>query len=253
MSIPYIFQAQALPHAHNDYNRNMPFHSASAFEINSIEVDIFMVDNKLYVAHDKEDIQQHRSFKNMYIHPIKANIDSISSLQLLIDIKSYSKELLIVLKYELEEIIEHITSKDQSFKNKITIVLSGDLDKNEIVNEHYPLFYLDGRPSDLNKKQTLQHCKLISDNFKNYCHYKGLGKPPKKEIEALKEIIRKVHDVKMPIRFWDSSNHINVWRLLDMVNVDFISIDDYKNFNNYREKKALDFGNNHLTLYNIKH
>ena len=205
-----------------------------------------MIDGKIYVAHDKEDIRHHLIFRDMYILPIIKHIDSISSLQLLIDIKSYSEELLIVLQSELEEIKEHITTKDQYEQKKITIVLSGDLDKNHLVNNLYPFFFLDGRPCDLNKKHILLHCKMISDDFENYCDYKGIGKPSKKEVKALIKQITRVHEVNLPIRFWNTVNHTNVWRLLDQLHVDLISIDDYINFNNYRTGGSWIFRNNQV-------
>ena len=238
--------AQANAHAHNDYLRESPFYDALTSCIQSFEIDIYMIDGKIYVAHDKEDIRHHLNFRDMYIIPIKRHIDSIISLQLIIDIKSYTEELLIVLQSELEEIKEQITTKDQYEQKKITIVLSGDLDKNHIANNVYPLFFLDGRPSDLNKKHILQHCKMISDDFENYCNYRGIGKPSKKEIKALIEQITRVHEVNLPIRFWNTKNHANVWRLLDQLNVDLISVDDYINFNNYNTGAAWIFRNNQV-------
>jgi hypothetical protein len=50
---PTQIDGQANAHAHNDYTRESPFYSAALYGFKSIEVDIFMIDDVIYVAHDK--------------------------------------------------------------------------------------------------------------------------------------------------------------------------------------------------------
>ena len=38
-------------HSHNDYQQKVPFWNAFANGANSIEIDVFLVDNELFVAH----------------------------------------------------------------------------------------------------------------------------------------------------------------------------------------------------------
>jgi alkaline phosphatase len=180
----------------------------------------------------------------MYINPIKKNVNRLNDIQLLIDIKDFSEELLVILNTEIQNIKEHVNFKNSSVQKKITIILSGDIDKPYIVNNHFPLFYLDGRPSDLSKGHILKHCKLISDDFENYSKYQGIGNPSRKEIIKLNELIQSTHELGLPIRFWNTRNHINVWRLLNSMNVDYISVDDYLNYSNYLNRKPWDFSNN---------
>jgi alkaline phosphatase len=47
-------------HSHNDYLRNAPFWEAYANNAASIEADVILEGNTLYVAHEKESIKKGR-------------------------------------------------------------------------------------------------------------------------------------------------------------------------------------------------
>lgn len=76
-------------HAHNDYNNAIPFHAAYNAGFGSIEVDVFPVDGKLYVAHDKKNINKDRTLKSLYLDPIQnaLSVDGSRKFILLVDIK----------------------------------------------------------------------------------------------------------------------------------------------------------------------
>src|SRR5690625_6970792 len=44
-------------HSHNDYEQELPFYQAYARGFGSIEADLWMVDDELYVAHDQSEIR----------------------------------------------------------------------------------------------------------------------------------------------------------------------------------------------------
>ena len=93
-------------HSHNDYEQNIPFWSAYANGLNSIEADIFLKDNRLYVSHTEADIKKERTLEKLYLDPLQQvmalQMGNQQPIQLLIDIKTESiatlKKLIAVLE-----------------------------------------------------------------------------------------------------------------------------------------------------------
>ncbi|WP_156950181.1 PI-PLC domain-containing protein [Maribacter antarcticus] len=54
-------------HSQNDYIQEVPFWSAYANGINTIEIDIFLKEGNLYVAHDTSAILLGRMLQTMYL------------------------------------------------------------------------------------------------------------------------------------------------------------------------------------------
>ncbi|KKL89037.1 hypothetical protein LCGC14_1918670, partial [marine sediment metagenome] len=79
-------------HSHNDYLQNVPFWKAYAAGASSIEADVFLVNDTLYVAHTIEEIDIGRTLERMYFDPLKEvlmlGFEGPNQLQLLVDIKS---------------------------------------------------------------------------------------------------------------------------------------------------------------------
>ncbi len=58
-------------HAHNDYHNRIPFFDAYRLGAGSIEADIILQDDKLYVAHYAKEIQMDRTLDSMYLRPLQ--------------------------------------------------------------------------------------------------------------------------------------------------------------------------------------
>ncbi|KAL1972789.1 hypothetical protein VTN31DRAFT_6331 [Thermomyces dupontii] len=63
-------------HSHNDYWRPIPFFSAITSGCISIEADVWLIDNELYVAHARSEIEPDRTLRGLYIDPIVELLDS---------------------------------------------------------------------------------------------------------------------------------------------------------------------------------
>ena len=61
-------------HAHNDYRHASPLHDALAHGFTSVEADIFLVDDDLYVAHDRRDITPERTLRALYLDPLRERV-----------------------------------------------------------------------------------------------------------------------------------------------------------------------------------
>src|SRR5688572_5057751 len=87
----------ALPnaHAHNDYEHTRPLLDALSHGFTSVEADVYLVDGKLVVAHDREDVRPERTLERLYLDPLhqfaagkKSIFERGGTLTLLIDFKS---------------------------------------------------------------------------------------------------------------------------------------------------------------------
>ncbi|KAI9824520.1 MAG: hypothetical protein M1826_007310 [Phylliscum demangeonii] len=57
-------------HSHNDYWRDVPFYSALAVGAISIEADVWLYNETLYVGHEPAALTAERTFQSLYIDPI---------------------------------------------------------------------------------------------------------------------------------------------------------------------------------------
>ena len=61
-------------HSHNDYRQNVPFWKAFGAEVQSIEVDVFYLDEKLMVAHEVSEVKQYKTLERLYLNPLNNNL-----------------------------------------------------------------------------------------------------------------------------------------------------------------------------------
>lgn len=57
-------------HSHNDYWRRVPLYSAISAGCISVEADIWLYEEELYVGHDTASLTRNRTFNNLYINPL---------------------------------------------------------------------------------------------------------------------------------------------------------------------------------------
>ena len=57
-------------HSHNDYWRKVPLYSALKAGCISVEADVWLYDNELYVGHTTSSLTPQRTLRNLYINPL---------------------------------------------------------------------------------------------------------------------------------------------------------------------------------------
>jgi alkaline phosphatase len=158
-------------HAHNDYQYNVPFTQAYALKIGSIEADVFLVHDTLFVAHHIEEIRRDVLFETAYLQKLDQMVrehsgyaygDSLSVLQLLIDIKTDSLQT-------LDAVIKSIRKFPLLVNNRsIRFVITGNQTPAEQF-AGYPSFILfDGKINDLSHRHQLNRIGIYSANFAIY-------------------------------------------------------------------------------------
>ena len=215
-------------HSHNDYKQDIPFWKAYNAGFGSIEADIFLENEALFVAHDTLELKLHRTLEEYYILPLLSVVrnnegyafsDTTKHLQLLIDIKTDSVKTLNKLIALLEKypLLSHNSS--------ITFVITGNRPADSLWKAYPSFIWFDGEIKKNYRKEALSKIALLSGNFKDYTEWNGKGKPLKKEWDTLLSVVNKVHQLKKPIRFWDVPDFTNAWYQFMHLKVDYINTD----------------------------
>lgn len=212
-------------HSHNDYNQKVPFWNAYANGANSIEVDIILKDNNLYVAHDSHKIDLKKTIESLYLIPLESALDmnfksSETILYLLIDIKS---EAIITLN----KLIEVLKKYPKIINSKsIKLVISGN--RPEIKNySNYPNYiYFDYQEiQDSISKSSLKKVAMISTGFKQFSNWNGKGRLTHIDKQKVEKIIKKAKKLKKPFRFWATPDSKTAWKAFSELGVDIINTD----------------------------
>ena len=127
----------------------------------SIEVDIFLLRNKLYVGHNWLELRKTKTIEKMYLDPLweiyKANNKSVysdNSVYLLVDIKTNALKTYKVLENILKKykpMLTHVTS-DSIFEEAVTIILSGNRPPIDYFDDYeYRNVFIDGRLGDIDE------------------------------------------------------------------------------------------------------
>jgi hypothetical protein len=70
---PTDFTRDVLPipcHSHNDYWRRVPLFSALRAGCTSVEADVWLFDDDLYVGHNTASLTRNRTFQSLYVNPL---------------------------------------------------------------------------------------------------------------------------------------------------------------------------------------
>lgn len=231
---PVKVKSQA--HAHNDYEHARPLVDALENGFGSIEADVFLVDGELLVAHDLHRTSKDRTLESLYLKPLfdrfEIHGNSIypenTHIILLVDIKANGDQAYQKLHQQLENYAPMLsTVKDGKLTRKaVTVIVSGDRAWDAIAAANPRYVSIDGRLSDLDKKETATLVPLISDNWRNHFEWRGKGPFPDRERKKLLSIVEKAHKNGQQIRFWATPESEELWRELLNAQVDLIGTDD---------------------------
>jgi glycerophosphoryl diester phosphodiesterase len=228
-------------HSHNDYQQTSPFHSAYNLQFGSIEVDVFLDNNELLVAHTAHDLPQHRTLEDLYLKPLQGYIqqnkgyayaDTSRKLQLMIDVKTEAVAT-------LNKIIDVLMKYPELTKCKSLIILISGNKPEPSSYISYPSFiWFDGLLTVHYSKEALKRVAMLSDNFISYSTWKGNGKAPEKDMAALKKAVEKGHALKKTVRFWNVPDYLDTWQQLMEIGVDYINTDSIKALAQFLKQKG---------------
>jgi hypothetical protein len=232
-------EAKVIPlrqaHAHNDYEHKRPLFDALDNGFCSVEADVFLVDGELLVGHTRKDLKPERTLQKLYLDPlrqrIKANGGKVypggPTVFLLVDVKSEAKATYAALAKVLAKYDDILSvSRGDKFEPKaITVVVSGNCDREGIKAEAVRYAGIDGRPADLESDAPAHLMPWVSANWAFLFKWKGDGPMPEEERAKLKEFVAKAHKAGRLVRFWATAENAAVWEQLLAAGVDLINTD----------------------------
>ncbi|QNF34978.1 alkaline phosphatase [Adhaeribacter swui] len=215
-------------HSHNDYQQPVPFHNAYQHKVGSIEADVFLKNNELYVAHELKEIAPERTLDALYLKPLQQQIQKNNGtaypnaqavLQILIDLKTPGASTLPVLVRKLEKYPEIKNNRT------IQIVISGDKPDPSTWATFPGFIHFDGLPGQVYNPEQAKRVSLVSANFRKYSRWNGKGKIEAAELTKIKQLIDSVHHQNQKMRFWATPDNEDSWKTLMNQGVDFIGTD----------------------------
>jgi alkaline phosphatase len=215
-------------HAHNDYEHNVPFSDAYALQLGSIEADVFLINDSLFVSHSLKTLDRNVLLDGAYLSKLNTAVkknngfayaDKGRVLQLLIDLKTDS---LNTLKAVINDIKKYPALLNNT---SIRFVITGNQIPAEQFNLYPAYILFDGNLDKPSHLQQLQRIGLFSANFAKFSKWKGDGPIPAADLEGIKAAIGKAHAQHKQIRFWGVPDTPGTWRIMMDLGVDFINTD----------------------------
>ncbi len=233
-------------HSHNDYEHALPFYDAYARHFGSIEVDLWAMNDTLFVAHARNQITEGHTFRNLYleplIHRLRVNNGYVykdqESLQLLVDLKSSYRKVLPLLRKVLSPYRKYFDLANNS--HAVRIVISGNVPPLDSLTYFDLLFTFDGRLGNHYLKADLQRIKLVSANVQSLVSWKKDDTLSVSDKQLLQQTIDSVHHRNKLIRFWGTPNTNQAYQTLMDLGVDYINVDSLAKFECFIRNKEQD-------------
>lgn len=225
-------------HAHNDYEHTRPLYDALSFGFSSVEADVHLMEDELYVSHDRPELQQAHTLEELYLRPIDDLIHKNKGyvyknhnhpFYLMIDIKTDGEKTYTKLK----SILNNYTSILQGDNPPLIIFISGNRPINTIIKDQSRLVSLDGRPSDLGKGFDNKIMPVISIDFKSLSQWNGKGEISDEDLNKIKTLAKAVHTENKKLRLWAIPDQPNAWQILLDNGVDLINTDSLKELSEF--------------------
>lgn len=223
-------------HAHNDYEHGRPLLDALARGFCSFEADVWLVDGRLLVAHDREDVRPDRTLERLYLDPLRARVRAIGGrvyaagpeCTLLVDVKSGAASTYAALRAVLERYGDMLTTVHAGTvtHRAILIVISGNQARSLVADNPVRYVALDGRLPDLGTDEPADLVPWISADWEKVFSWRGSGPFLRHEGEVLQRIVAKAHAAGRRVRFWNAPDGEAGWRVLRDAEVDLIGTDN---------------------------
>lgn len=222
-------------HSHNDYLHARPCLDALDCGFCSIEADVYLVDGKLLVAHDRSKLKPERTLAALYLDPLRQCVDKNAgrvyrhgpTVTLLIDIKDDADQTYAALRELLKEYAPMITTfeKNRTMVRAVTVIVSGNRPRKTMEQETLRYAALDGRLEDLKSDASEHLMPLISSNWMLTFKWRGQREMTDTEKQLFKSIVEKAHASGRRIRFWAIPDNPAGWEMLLSAGVDLINTD----------------------------
>ncbi len=225
-------------HAHNDYEHPRPLLDALDRGFMSVEADVHLVDGRLLVAHDREDVTPDRTLQGLYLEPLHQRWRSLGGrihpgqpvdrpFMLLVDIKSAARPTYEAVHAALEPyaaMLAHVVDGRRR-AGAVEVVISGGRPVDVMRSQSRRLAFVDGRLPDLDGGDPVDLMPLISASWWDAFFWWGDGPMPEGQRRRLREIVDRAHAAGRRVRFWATPEREELWAELLDAGVDHLNTD----------------------------
>jgi alkaline phosphatase len=215
--------------AHNDYVQPVPFYTAYHHQVGYIEADVFLMRNKLCIAHTRQEIEKDKTLEKLYLKPLQKCIsknnglvygDLQKTLVLMIDIKTEG----VVTLNRLVKILKKYPQLLNCPTLQVTV--SGNVPAPSRWKDYPDFIHFDGRLGIAYNDDQFERISMISSSFRDHSQWNGKGTLTRSDKEKLVSLIDAVHARGKKTRFWATPDFKNAWIQFMKLKVDILNTDD---------------------------
>jgi hypothetical protein len=233
-------------HAHNDYAHTRPLFDALDAHFGSIEADVFLVDGKLLVGHERKALSPEKTLEALYLEPLRrrivANAGSVYGdgvgVTLLIDVKTEAGATYAALHQILAGYAQILTRYENGKvkPGAIIVIVSGNRARAAMEQAAVRFAAMDGRLEDLEAPlSAISLIPLVSDTWAKLSSWRGDGPLPELDREKNRTRAQQAHAQGRRLRLWAAPDTPAAWEILDACGVDLINTDRLKELASYLE------------------
>lgn len=223
-------------HAHNDYEHTRPLFDALDRGFGSVEADVYLIDGKLLVAHQRADVKPERTLEKLYLNPLRERVRANGgrvyrggpTIVLLVDVKTEAASTYAALHAVLKNYADMLTvfRDGVATPSAITVIVSGNRARADIAAQSPRYAAIDGRPDDLDSTAPASLVPLVSADWNSLFKSRWTGPLSDTERQALEKMVARAHAQGRKLRFWNTPDRPDVWQPLFAAGVDVLGADD---------------------------
>lgn len=266
---PTDFTRGILPvpcHSHNDYWRRIPLFDAIHYGCSSVEADVWLLGDELFVGHDLSSLTHNRTFRSLYINPLLEILDRQNpntsfgyvSKQGVFDVNpAVTLVLLVDFKLQGNTTFTEVQSQLGSLRDKgyltyfdgdsvvpgaVTVVGTGNTPFDLVVaNTTYRDIFFDApldkfsakSPNPATSTYNTTNSYYASASMNDAIGFPWLGRYSSSQMDKIRDQVNGAKVAGLKTRYWDLPGwpiglRNYVWGLLIREGMDTLNVDDLK-------------------------